>query len=71
MKENIDLYLNLKKIMKKKNISQSDLAKSLNVSRSDICLTLKALSNGKSIHTSKLFSILKALDSYIEMITNN
>ena len=47
--------------MEKQNINQSDIAKVLNVSRVDISLTLKNLENGKSITTSKLFSLLGAM----------
>lgn len=48
--------------MKKQNLSQSDIAKALNVNRADISLTLKNLENGKSITTHKLFSLLKAMN---------
>ena len=47
--------------MKKQNLSQSDIAKSLGVNRADISLTLKNLANGKSITTNKLFSLLKVM----------
>lgn len=47
--------------LKTKNISQSDLAKSIGTTRSDVSITLKNLHLGKSITTKKLFKILDAL----------
>ena len=58
---NFELYQKIKTEMEKQNISQSDIAKALNVSRTDISLTLKNLKKGKSITTNKLFSLLEAI----------
>lgn len=58
---NSELCKKIKAEMEKQNINQSDIAKVLNVSRVDISLTLKNLENGKSITTSKLFSLLGAI----------
>lgn len=59
---NSELCKKIKSEMKKQNLSQSDIAKALNVNRADISLTLKNLENGKSITTHKLFSLLKAMN---------
>lgn len=59
---NSELCKKIKSEMKKQNLTQSDIAKTLGVNRADISLTLKNLSNGKSITTNKLFSLLKAMD---------
>lgn len=66
---NFELYQKIKIEMEKQNISQSDIAKALNVSRTDISLTLKNLKKGKSITTSKLFSLLGAMGKTF-IITN-
>lgn len=66
---NFELYQKIKIEMEKQNISQSDIAKALNVSRTDISLTLKNLKNGKSITTNKLFSLLGAIGKTF-IITN-
>lgn len=57
---NSELCKKIKSEMKKQNLTQSDIAKTLGVNRADISLTLKNLANGKSITTNKLFSLLKA-----------
>lgn len=59
---NCELCKKIKSEMKKKNLTQSDIAKTIGVNRADISLTLKNLANGKSITTNKLFSLLKAMD---------
>lgn len=69
MKNNQELHKNIIKIMKQQNITQAKLARELKVSRSDISLLLKSLSQGKSITTSKLFSIINVLNSDLNMIT--
>lgn len=61
MNNNIKLYDEIINSLKEKNISQSDLARKIGVSRVDISLTLKHLKSGKSITTLKLFSILDTL----------
>ncbi|MFR8990691.1 MAG: XRE family transcriptional regulator [Fusobacterium sp.] len=66
---NFELYKKIKLEMEKQNISQSDIAKALNVSRTDISLTLKNLKKGKSITTNKLFSLLGAIGKTF-IITN-
>lgn len=66
---NFELYQKIKIEMEKQNISQSDIAKALNVSRTDISLTLKNLKKGKSITTNKLFSLLGAIGKTF-IITN-
>ena len=71
MKSNQELHKNIVKIMEQKNITQAKLARELNVSRSDISLLLKSLSQGKSITTSKLFSIANILNIDFNMITEN
>lgn len=62
MNNNIKLYDEIINSLKEKNITQSDLARKIGVSRVDISLTLKNLKSGKSITTLKLFSILDTLD---------
>lgn len=59
---NQELYKRIKEEMKKQNLSQSDIAKILNVNRADISIALKNLENGKSITTRKLFLILGAMN---------
>lgn len=59
---NQELYKIIKEEMKKQNLSQSDIAKTLNVNRADINIALKNLENGKSITTRKLFLILGAMN---------
>lgn len=71
MKSNQELHKNIVKIMEQKNITQAKLARELNVSRSDVSLLLKSLSQGKSITTSKLFSIANILNIDFNMITEN
>lgn len=61
MNNNIKLYDEIINSLKEKNITQSDLARKIGVSRVDISLTLKNLKSGKSITTLKLFSILDTL----------
>lgn len=61
MNNNIKLYDEIINSLKEKNITQSDLARKIGVSRVDISLTLKNLKLGKSITTLKLFSILDTL----------
>lgn len=62
---NLELSRKIKEEMKKQNLTQSDIAKALGVNRSDINLTLKNLSNGKSITTKKLFLITEAINKKI------
>lgn len=62
MNNNIKLYDEIITSLKEKNITQSDLARKIGVSRVDISLTLKNLKAGKSITILKLFSILDTLD---------
>lgn len=69
MKSNQELHKNIVRIMEQKNITQAKLARELKVSRSDISLLLKSLSQGKSITTSKLFSIANILNIDFNMIT--
>ncbi|MGL5572494.1 helix-turn-helix domain-containing protein [Cetobacterium sp.] len=71
MKSNQELHKNIVKIMEQKNITQAKLARELKVSRSDVSLLLKSLSQGKSITTSKLFSIASVLNIDFNMITGN
>lgn len=71
MKSNQELHKNIVKIMEQKNITQAKLARELKVSRSDVSLLLKSLSQGKSITTSKLFSIANILNIDFNMITKN
>ncbi|WP_298065318.1 helix-turn-helix transcriptional regulator [uncultured Cetobacterium sp.] len=71
MKSNQELHKNIVRIMEQKNITQAKLARELKVSRSDISLLLKSLSQGKSITTSKLFSIANILNIDFNMITEN
>lgn len=59
---NQELYKIIKEEMKKQNLSQSYIAKTLNVNRADINIALKNLENGKSITTRKLFLILGAMN---------
>lgn len=59
---NQELYERIKEEMKKQNLSQSDIAKILNVNRADINIALKNLESGKSITTRKLFLILGAMN---------
>ena len=58
---NSELGKKIKLEMKKQNLTQSDIAKILGVNRADISITFKNLENGKSITTTKLFSLLEAL----------
>ncbi|MCF2628308.1 helix-turn-helix transcriptional regulator [Fusobacterium mortiferum] len=62
MNNNIKLYDEIINLLKEKNITQSELARKIGVTRVDISLTLKNLKAGKSITTLKLFSILDTLD---------
>lgn len=62
MNNNIKLYDEIINLLKEKNITQSELARKIGVTRVDISLTLKNLKTGKSITTLKLFSILDTLD---------
>ncbi len=62
MNNNIKLYNEIINLLKEKNITQSELARKIGVTRVDISLTLKNLKTGKSITTLKLFSILDTLD---------
>lgn len=62
MNNNIKLYDEIMNLLKEKNITQSELARKIGVTRVDISLTLKNLKTGKSITTLKLFSILDTLD---------
>lgn len=62
MNNNIKLYNKIINLLKEKNITQSELARKIGVTRVDISLTLKNLKTGKSITTLKLFSILDTLD---------
>ena len=71
MKSNQELHKNIIKIMEQQNITQAKLARELKVSRSDVSLLLKSLSQGKSITTSKLFLIASVLNIDINMITEN
>lgn len=71
MKSNQELHKNIVKIMEQKNITQAKLVRELKVSRSDVSLLLKSLSQGKSITTSKLFSIANILNIDFNMITEN
>ena len=71
MKSNQELHKNIVKIMEQQNITQAKLARELKVSRSDVSLLLKSLSQGKSITTSKLFSIANVLNIDFNMITEN
>lgn len=71
MKSNQELHKNIVKIMEQKNITQAKLARELKVSRSDISLLLKSLSQGKSITTTKLFAIANVLNIDFNMITEN
>ncbi|MGL5049514.1 MAG: helix-turn-helix domain-containing protein [Fusobacteriaceae bacterium] len=71
MKSNQELHKNIIIIMKQQNISQAKLARELKVTRSDISILLKSLSLGKSITTSKLFSIANILNIDFNMITDN
>lgn len=71
MKSNQELHKNIVRIMEQKNITQAKLARELKVSRSDVSLLLKSLSQGKSITTSKLFSIANILNIDFNMITEN
>lgn len=66
--KNIILHKMLEKILEEENISQSELARKMEVSRVDISLTFKNLKEGKSITTIKLFQILEALGYEIKII---
>lgn len=67
MNNNIKLYNEIINLLKEKNITQSELARKIGVTRVDISLTLKNLKTGKSITTLKLFSILDTLDKTFTM----
>lgn len=62
MEENKKLYFIIVQIISDKKISQAEIARKLQVNRSDINLTLKNLKQGKSITTKKLFSLLEVLE---------
>ena len=66
--KNIILHKMLEKILEEENISQSELARKMEVSRVDISLTFKNLKEGKSIATIKLFKMLEALGYEIKII---
>lgn len=66
--KNIILHKMLEKILEEENISQSELARKMEVSRVDISLTFKNLKEGKSITTIKLFKMLEALGYEIKII---
>mgnify|MGYP000597603746 FL=1 len=68
MNNNIKLYNEIINLLKEKNITQSELARKIGVTRVDISLTLKNLKTGKSITTLKLFSILDTLDKTFTII---
>lgn len=67
MEENKKLYFMLEQAISDKKISQSEIARKLEVNRSDINLTLKNLKQGKSITTKKLFSLLEVLEISIAL----
>ena len=71
MKSNQELHKNIIKIMEQQNMTQAKLARELKISRNDVSLLLKSLSQGKSIATSKLFSIANVLNIDFNMITEN
>lgn len=70
MEENKKLYFMIEQIISDKKISQAEIARKLQVNRSDINLTLKNLKQGKSITTKKLFSLLEVLEISI-ILKNN
>ena len=57
----------LEQAISDKKISQSEIARKLEVNSSDINLTLKNLKQGKSITTKKLFSLLEVLEISIAL----
>ncbi|WP_304157057.1 hypothetical protein [Fusobacterium ulcerans] len=67
MEENKKLYFMLEQAISDKKISQSEIARKLEVNRSDINLTLKNLKQGKSITTKKFFSLLEVLEISIAL----
>jgi len=67
MEENKKLYFMLEQAISDKKISQSEIARKLEVNSSDINLTLKNLKQGKSITTKKLFSLLEVLEISIAL----
>lgn len=67
MEENKKLYFMLEQAISDKKISQSEIARKLEVNRSDINLTLKNLKQGKSITTKNLFSLLEVLEISIAL----
>lgn len=69
MEENKKLYFMIEEIISDKKISQAEIARKLQVNRSDINLTLKNLKQGKSITTKKLFSLLDVLEISILLKT--